>query len=88
MVRFEVLHFIFLYIGFVLVPFIGGVHWLVECYFEFEKRKIVDGSVTLALSIFLLIFQGVFFWLFLFEKLIDIILYMFVVSMENVRSMC
>jgi len=71
-VKFQVLHFIFLYLGFVVVPFIGGVGGLVECYFEFKKSKIVQGCLTLALSILLLIFQVVFFWLFLFDELIRV----------------
>jgi hypothetical protein len=72
-VRFEVLHFIILYIGFIVVPLVGGIGGLIECYFEFKKRKIVEGCLTLALSIFLLTFQVVFFYLFLLEKLIALL---------------
>jgi len=71
-VKFQLLHFLFLYFGFVVVPFIGGTAGLVECYFEFKKSKIVQGCFTLALSILLLIFQVVFFWMFLFDELVTL----------------
>jgi hypothetical protein len=61
-----------LYLGFVVVPLVGGVAGLFECYFEFKKSKIVQGCFTLALSILLLTFQLVFFWAFLFEELIRV----------------
>jgi hypothetical protein len=61
-----------LYIGFVVIPFIGGVAGLVECYFEFKKSRIVQGCFTLAFSILLLVFQVVFFWAFLFNELVSL----------------
>jgi hypothetical protein len=67
------LAFLIFYFTFVILPFIGGISGILECYQEFKNKKIVQGCFTLSLAIFLLIFEVAFFWLFLFKIMLELL---------------